>query len=88
VRRETEYRSEHLLGAKNFPLDFIYLNINKLDPKKTYYLHCAGGYRSMIAASILKAKGFRHIINIRGGYRALAKTHLQHSAHLELKSEL
>jgi hydroxyacylglutathione hydrolase len=83
VRKETEFKTEHLQGAENFPLDFINSNTHKLDPKKIYYLYCAGGYRSMIAASILRARGFKFIISIAGGYGALSKAHLRLSEHLE-----
>lgn len=88
VRRESEYKTEHIVGAENFPLDFIKINLSRLDNRKTYYLHCAGGYRSMIAASILKSRGFSHIVNIKGGYNALLNTGLQHTAHVEMNTEL
>jgi hydroxyacylglutathione hydrolase len=88
VRRQSEFRSEHILGAENFPLDFIESNMGRLNRSKTYYLHCAGGYRSLIAASILKSNGFHHVVNIKGGYNALHKTRLQHTAHVEMNTEL
>lgn len=88
VRRQNEYKTEHLLGAENFPLDFIDRNMYRLDTGKTYYLHCAGGYRSLIAASILKSRGFHHVVNIKGGYKSLLKTGLQHTAHVEMNTEL
>jgi len=88
VRRQSEYKSEHILGAENFPLDFIDRNMSRLNRSKMYYLHCAGGYRSLIAASILKARGFHHVVNIKGGYNALRKTSLQHTAHVEMNTEL
>jgi hydroxyacylglutathione hydrolase len=60
----------------NKPLDYLNDWIGELDNNKTYYVHCAGGYRSMIAASILKARGFDQVIDIAGGYGAIAKTGL------------
>jgi hydroxyacylglutathione hydrolase len=71
VRKEGEYVSEHVDGAKNFPLDYINNNMAAFDKDKTSYLYCAGGYRSMIFASILKARGFNHLINIKGGFKAI-----------------
>lgn len=88
VRRESEYRSEHLAGATNFPLDYLNKNIGALDSKKTYYLHCAGGYRSLIAASILRSRGYRDVINITGGYKALKDTPLKRTDHIEVNTEL
>lgn len=76
VRRQSEYESQHVIGAQNFPLDFINRNMGQLDRSQTYYLHCAGGYRSLIAASILRARGFEHLINIQGGFKALSSTSL------------
>lgn len=76
VRRSSEYRTQHLQGAVNFPLDFINAHMDELDRNEAYYLHCAGGYRSLIAASILKARGFRNIVNIKGGFKALSGTGL------------
>jgi len=88
VRRESEYKSEHLAQAENFPLDFINRNMARLDPQKTYYIHCAGGYRSLIAASILKSRGFDQIVNIKGGYKALSETGLRRTDHVEVNTEL
>lgn len=71
VRKESEYNAEHIVGAQNFPLDFINRNMEQVDREKTYYLHCKGGYRSMTAASILLARGFEHLVNVSGGFDAL-----------------
>lgn len=77
VRKDGEYKSEHLEGdnIQHFALDYINDNMNAIDKSKTYYVHCAGGYRSVIAASILKARGF-NVIDIAGGYAALKNTNL------------
>ncbi|QDK81303.1 MBL fold metallo-hydrolase [Spirosoma sp. KCTC 42546] len=74
VRRKSEYDSEHIVGVENLPLDFINENMARIDRTKTYYVHCAGGYRSMVALSILKARGFTNLINVAGGFAAIKQT--------------
>ena len=74
VRKETEFLSEHLIGATNFPLDFINENSGIINSNKDYYLHCKSGYRSLIAASIFKANGIKNVTDIRGGYQDIRKT--------------
>ncbi len=71
VRRKSEYDSEHVADAENIPLDYINDNMARIDKNQTYYVHCAGGYRSMIFASILKARGYDKLIDIKGGFKAL-----------------
>lgn len=71
VRKKSEYDSEHILNAVNAPLDYINDSMLLVDKKKTYYVHCAGGYRSMIFASILKARGYDNLINVAGGFGAI-----------------
>ncbi|RMF02836.1 MAG: MBL fold metallo-hydrolase [Bacteroidetes bacterium] len=71
VRKPTEFLAQHLTIAQNFPLDYINSNMNRLQPDEHYYLHCAGGYRSMIAASILKARGFHNLTDIQKGWKAI-----------------
>lgn len=88
VRKESEYAAEHIVDAANFPLDFINRNMNKLDRNKRYYLHCAGGYRSMIAASILRSRGFENLVNIQGGYKELVQTDLKRTEYVEQITEL
>jgi len=68
VRKVSEYHDEHLSKAVNFPLDSLKKDFKKLDPEKEYLIHCAGGYRSMIAASFLKAQGFHRVKNVYGGF--------------------
>ncbi|KLT65194.1 rhodanese-like domain-containing protein [Pedobacter sp. BMA] len=77
VRKPGEYESEHLEFTLSRPLDFINDWTNEIDPKSTYYIHCAGGYRSMIAASILKSRGIENVIDIAGGYGAIKNTGLK-----------
>lgn len=76
VRKYSEYDSGHLKGVQNFPLDFINDQMNEVGNDKDYYIHCAGGYRSMIAASILKSRGIHKVTDVMGGYGAIAKTGL------------
>ena len=83
VRKESEYNSEHLVGVRNFPLDTLLQNMDRLDKYTTYYLHCAGGYRSLIASSLLKKNGFTAITNIKGGYKALSETDLKKTEYVE-----
>jgi glyoxylase-like metal-dependent hydrolase (beta-lactamase superfamily II)/rhodanese-related sulfurtransferase len=71
VRKEGEYKSQHVKGAQNMPLDYINDHMPQIDKNKTYYVHCAGGYRSMIFNSILKARGFGNLINVEGGFKAI-----------------
>lgn len=74
VRKKSEHFSEHVLGSENAPLDFINDSMTQIDKNKTYYVHCEGGYRSMIFASILKARGFDNLIDIKGGFKAIKET--------------
>ena len=82
VRRESEYLSEHIEGVENFPLDFISQNFAEIDTSKAYHLHCKSGYRSLIAASILQAKGVKNITDIRGGFNDLKETSLKFSDYV------
>jgi len=74
VRKKSEYQSEHLLDAENAPLDFINDSMAQLDKNKTYYVHCAGGYRSMIFNSILRARGYDNLIDVKGGFKSLKES--------------
>jgi len=76
VRKPTEYESEHVKDAVSYPLDFINAHLKELAPTKTYYLHCRSGYRSMVAASILKRAGYNKVIDVGGGILALAETNI------------
>lgn len=71
VRKKSEHFSEHIIGSQNVPLDYINQYLSGVDKTKTYYVHCAGGYRSMIFISILKARGYEHLVDIRGGFKAI-----------------
>ena len=76
VRKDGEYASMHLENSQHLPLDFINERMNEISKDKTYHIHCAGGYRSVIFASILKARGFTDIVDIAGGFAAIKKTNL------------
>lgn len=82
VRKTNEFLSGHILGAKNIPLYYINDQYAELDPKETYYIHCAGGYRSMIMASLLKSKGFIKLVDIQGGFKAIATSSIPTSEYL------
>ena len=76
VRKRSEYEAQHIdtAGVMNIPLASISENMNKVDSDKTYYIHCAGGYRSVIAASILKSRGFDKLIDIEEGFDGIELT--------------
>lgn len=71
VRKESEFEAEHITSAENAPLDFINESAKQIDPAKTYYVHCAAGYRSMIFASTLRARGFDNLIDVKGGFKSI-----------------
>src|SRR5690606_22469187 len=74
VRKASEYASEHIEGAINAPLDFINESMTKIDRHKKYLVHCAGGYRSMTFVSILQARGFRNLVDVRGGFKEIKES--------------
>lgn len=76
VRKPGEYNAAHIANVPNLPLDFINEHVADFPSQKTTYLHCAGGYRSMIAASILKARGFHNMIDVIGGFGQIKNTGL------------
>jgi rhodanese-related sulfurtransferase len=74
VRKESEYAAEHVEDAYNMPLAYVNEWIKDINPEEHFFLHCAGGYRSMMAASILQARGYRNFSEVEGGFGAIAKT--------------
>jgi len=74
IRKDTEYAAEHVDEAYNKPLAFINDWIKDINPGEHFYIHCAGGYRSMIAASILQARGYRNFTEVEGGFKAIINT--------------
>ncbi|MCX2739024.1 MBL fold metallo-hydrolase [Pontibacter anaerobius] len=80
VRKPSEYQAEHVETAQSAPLDYLNEHLAELSKDEDLYLHCAGGYRSMIAASILKARGFDKLVNVEGGFKAIAETNVPKTA--------
>ena len=74
VRKENEYKSQHVVNAHNYQLNSINNYLPKFDEKNDYYIHCQSGYRSMIACSILKSRGIHNITNVIGGFKNLGLT--------------
>ena len=77
VRRLSEFKSQHIVTADNFPLDSINDHLNSISSERDVYMHCAGGYRSMVANSILKARGIHNIVDISGGFNAIKETEIE-----------
>ena len=76
VRKESEYLSEHLVDAENTPLDFLNTYLSTFPKEEVFYVHCAGGYRSMVAASILKSRGIHNLVDVTGGFDAIKEAGL------------
>lgn len=74
VRKNSEYDAEHVKDAVNASLDYVNDSMQQVDKNKTWYVHCAGGYRSMIFISILKARGFDNLVDIKGGFKAIKES--------------
>ena len=74
VRKEGEYAAEHVNDAYSKPLAYINDWVGNINPDEHFFLHCAGGYRSMIAASILQARGYRNFSEVEGGFNGIKKT--------------
>lgn len=74
VRKKSEYDSEHVLDAENAPLDYINDSMLMVNKDKTYYVHCAGGYRSMIFNSILRARGYDNLVDVKDGFKAIKES--------------
>ena len=76
VRKPGEFAGSHVEGVTNLPLDQSRENTLELDSSKTYHIHCAGGYRSLIYASIARANGIENVVNVIGGYGEIKETQL------------
>ena len=74
VRKDSEFEAEHVENAIHTPLSDINNYLSSFPKEGSFYVHCAGGYRSVIAASILKSRGIHNLVNIEGGFGALKKT--------------
>ena len=76
VRKKSEHDSQHVIDSVNAPLDFVNDSMTKVNRSVTNYVHCAGGYRSVIFCSILKARGFDNLVNVEGGFKAINESGL------------
>ena len=74
VRKEGEFKSEHIIGALHTPLDYLNNHLHEFPEKETFYLHCAGGYRSAIDASILKRRGIHNFVDVTDGFASIKKS--------------
>lgn len=74
IRKPGEYDNEHIVDVASTPLDYLNSHVNEFPTDKDFYVHCAGGYRSVIASSILKARGIHNVIDVAGGYAAIRNT--------------
>ena len=77
MRKTGEYTAGHIEHITHKPLAQVHTGSRVLDPKKTYHLHCAGGYRSLIYASIARSKGVKQVVNVQGGYAAIKKAEVK-----------
>ncbi|QVY64253.1 rhodanese-like domain-containing protein [Polaribacter sp. Q13] len=80
VRKPGEHASEHVVVAKSTPLDFLNNHISEFPKEGDFYVYCGGGYRSVIAASILKARGIHNVIDVKGGYAAIRNSNIERTA--------
>lgn len=76
VRKDAEYNASHIEAIAHCALNEVHTNIKTLSPRETYHVHCAGGYRSLIYASIARKYGIENVVNVQGGYAAIKKTKL------------
>ncbi len=82
VRKKSEFDSEHIIGAVNIPLNEINTHLAQFPKDSSFILHCLGGYRSMIAASILKQRGWHMLTDVIGGFRDISKTEVPRSEYV------
>ncbi|MEL6865988.1 MAG: MBL fold metallo-hydrolase [Bacteroidota bacterium] len=80
VRKPNEWEAEHIEGSQNFPLDFINRKMGEISREQHYYTHCRSGYRAIVAASILKARGFEQLTSIQGLFSDIAASSIPTSA--------
>jgi hydroxyacylglutathione hydrolase len=71
IRKKNEFQSEHVFDAENAPLDYVNDSMLKIDKAKTWYIYCFSGYRSVVFISIMRARGYSNLINVRGGFKAI-----------------
>lgn len=77
ARKPGEFNAEHIENALNIPLDFVNEQLSEVPKEENFYLHCAGGYRSVIMASILKSRGYHNMINVEKGMAGIRKTDIK-----------
>ena len=82
VRKENEYLSGHISSAENTPLDFLNDYLDRFPKNNPFFIHCAGGYRSVIAASILKKRGIHNLIDVQGGFKKIKETEIELSDYI------
>lgn len=82
ARKPGEYENEHIIDVPSTPLDFLNDHIEEFPKEENFYIHCAGGYRSVIASSILKARGYHNVIDVAGGYKAIKETNISRTANV------
>jgi rhodanese-related sulfurtransferase/glyoxylase-like metal-dependent hydrolase (beta-lactamase superfamily II) len=82
VRKPGEYAAEHIEDVPSTPLDFLNDHLSEFPKEENFYIHCAGGYRSVIAASILKSRGFHNVIDVKGGFAAIKKTGIKTTTYV------
>lgn len=80
VRKPGEYSAEHVVDARSIPLDYLNDHLAEIPKTGDVYLYCAGGYRSMIAASILHARGWTNVIDVAGGFKAICESDIKRTA--------
>jgi len=71
IRKASEFGSEHIIEAVNAPLDYINESMKKIVAQEKHYVHCASGYRSLVFISILQSRGYRNLVDIKGGFKAI-----------------
>ena len=81
-RKENEFISERIASAQNTPLDLLNDYLDRFPENQPFYIHCAGGYRSVIAASILKKRGIHNLIDVQGGFKAIKETKIELTDHV------
>ena len=82
VRKPGEYLSEHIENVPSTPLDFLNNHLAEFPKEENFYIHCAGGYRSVIAASILKSRGYHNVIDVKGGFAAIKETNIKRTNYV------
>lgn len=82
VRKPGEFQSEHVEDAVTFPLDFINEHMDEVNAEDNYFVYCAGGYRSVIASSILKSRGIHHLVNVEQGFKGISETGIKRTDYV------